>query len=100
MEANMTTPKFIEFDEEQFKSWYYLNLQEQDVSPFADCMFSARHQHQCDLVVMKKLWEIIEMQKKELMFLDDACECRSVFKTQTLLASVETMIEQINKGVT
>jgi hypothetical protein len=91
----MKTPKFMQFDEAKAIEAYDDSTGQ---GCYTQCLHMARHQHQCDQVVMLKLWEIIEMQKKELMFLDDVCECRSVFETQNILESVETMIEQLNKG--
>lgn len=78
----MTTPKFMGFDEQDIlklkrkhapNAFRSLNEVDSDLDYYHDMAaydaidIGAKHQHQRDLVVMKKLMEIVNMQENQIL---------------------------------
>jgi hypothetical protein len=96
----MTTHKFMEFDKKEATN---TSLEKSVVGekyniPFAMAHeLGMKHQHQRDIVLLKKLMEIVELQNHELKFLNLCCECRATFKVDDTLAQVETMLKELGE---
>jgi len=96
----MKTPKFMQFDEAKFVQDYLKGFDHVGNSVGE----IARYQHQRDLVVMKKLWEIVEIQKKALTYFMEDYDCEIEMlpdfhfrKAELTLAQVETMLKELDK---